>query len=207
MDSRSNILAIIFWTFLLPLSSYSQLYIGPKAGVNLSNINTNQALNLNKPYLGLNVGCFIHVPISEKVVFVPDLKFSQKGSKIELGTVFQNIRLNYLQSDLLLGYKTYKNLQVHGGIYIAKIVNGRGKSRSTGQAPKDVDVTGLYNGIDAGYALGLAYYFVDGQSGGIRYSKGLTNILTNEEALPGVFYQNVLIEIFVGFNFYDKKSE
>lgn len=94
-----------------------RVHFGVKAGVSLMTLgsaksNGSTANFSYKP--GLQAGIFYEIPLGKDVVFSPQLLYTQKGGKINNGSLFgvqytSTTSLNYLDIPLLFGFNATLN--------------------------------------------------------------------------------------------------
>lgn len=109
-----SILSAALFLLICP-TALSQINVGVRAGVNLSNFRPN--LIDYKPKPGINAALLLNIPFNRYLSMQVEPGFSQRGSKIDLdgmvlidGTWQKNevsgkIMLNYIEVPLLLQYK------------------------------------------------------------------------------------------------------
>jgi hypothetical protein len=86
------------------------------------------------------------------------------------------LRVQYLELPLLIKFSPVRSLYLEGGVYGAVKVGGRLTVRGT------QDASGLINGTDTGYILGIGgemKLLGRRQYTGLRYSHGLSKVLSN----------------------------
>ncbi|WP_224999946.1 porin family protein [Cesiribacter sp. SM1] len=90
----------------------AQIQIGPKVGVNVATMNLGERENKVEDGIGyaagLNVGVASNIRFTKMLSFAPEISFSQKGYKYDLGTSTMNgteeetFKTNYIDMPLLL---------------------------------------------------------------------------------------------------------
>ena len=114
---KLSLLAIILF-FSLPVFS-QQFSGGLLAGFNGSQVRGNQSFGFHK--LGFVGGVWVQSDINDKFYWSGELKFNQKGSRInpnsKNGYMLYIYRLNYIDLPVLVGYKYQDYLSFFGGLF------------------------------------------------------------------------------------------
>lgn len=158
----------------------SKLKFGFKGGVNFSNLYTDDVED-NNVLTGFNVGLFARLPITQTFAIQPELLYTTKGAELEYNNAFVNgtstFKLNYLELPVLLVINVSENFSVHGGPYLAYLIDGKATNDSQGTL-FDIENTldnDDYNKFDSGVAFGIGYD-TDTVGFGVRYSYGLQKV-------------------------------
>ena len=182
------ILNLLIVTLFSTLSSFSQLPIAFKIGINNSKINE----SYNKNYTSLYLGFSSEYVLNKKVNILSELIYSIEGSKSSLdawtndqktflGTVDVINKLSKLNLPLLLQIKLYNDIKIASGIQIAYILKNTeyfpSISSASSQTTDNINLTNRLNfsiPIDIRYSNSkLPFYF------NLRYNYGLNNIYKN----------------------------
>lgn len=132
---------------------------------------------------GLEFGVSVQSPITEKIIFQPELLYFQKGSRSRADSPYLiKFKLNYLELPMLLGYEINENIQLQGGPSFGYFLNGSVYSGGLSSS-----VTGKINKVDLSFMLGGSYRFLANTSIKVRYSIsvlpiGKTGNLVNDTA-------------------------
>jgi len=128
-------------------------------------------------------GLSAEIPLVKGLALCSGLAYSRKGGDGSLPswgmlTVVTPIqlRVQYLELPLIVKFSPTRSLYLEGGVYGAVKVGGRLTVRGT------QDASGLINGTDAGYVLGIGgeiKLLGRRQYTGLRYSHGLSKVLSN----------------------------
>lgn len=153
---------------------------GIKAGLNISNLNVNDVV-LKNAQIGFNGGLFAKIALTRHFAFQPELLFSTQGAELQynnnyvVGTV--TYHLNYLQVPLLGVYNITRNINVHGGVYVASLLSVNTKNGSDdGSFNFEEQISkSNFQSIDYGLVLGIGGD-INRISFGVRYDYGLSNI-------------------------------
>ena len=143
----------------------TELALGLKAGGTLSSFVGNQATNYKNHY-GFHTGLFATMAFSDRLAFQPEMLYSQKGA--ELTTIDLTSKVNYVDVPLLLRVRAGEAF-LEGGPQIGFLLRAKDESETYSRM-----VTGLYKGIDLGYAVGLGYQLKNGPGIGVRYNGGIS---------------------------------
>lgn len=124
--SRKIILltAVLFIAFPV----FSQRFTGGLlAGFNGSQVRGNQSFGFHK--LGFDGGVWVQSDISDKFYWSGELKFNQKGSRINPNSknayLLYIYRLNYIDLPVLIGYKYQDYLSFFGGLSFGYLLNSK----------------------------------------------------------------------------------
>src|SRR5690606_5086501 len=189
--------------------------IGIKAGLNLSQLYVDQpnAEDENMK-LGLKVGVFGKIPISNFLAVQPEVLYSNVGSKITYGgSNLENalgiepgevrFNLNYIQVPVALAANVGP-LNLHAGPYLSYLLSANVKDlKSANLNPTDVvDLdTEDFNRLDYGVLFGVGFD-VQGVTIGARYNYGLREI--GNSGIAGRLTDNSkngVGQIYIGFGF------
>jgi hypothetical protein len=154
--------------------------LGVKAGVNLSNLYTNDA-SVSDMIYGFNAGVYIKAPVSKIIAFQPEFYVTTKGASIRYndplldGTARFN--LTYLELPILCEIQTSRHFKLEVGSYIACLVGAKVTNMTEINLfdyEKNVDET-QFNRVDAGLVIG-AGVVSHSVTVGVRYSYGFTKV-------------------------------
>ena len=195
--------------FFSQTSSDSSLFkFGLKGGVNFSNLYT-QNVESNNVLTGFNAGVFAKIPFTESLAIQPELLYTTKGAKLTYNNYFVNgtakFNLNYVELPVLLVVNLTKNFNIHGGVYVAYLIDGKVTNDSQGTLfdfqnnLKNED----FNKFDTGLAVGVGYD-ADKFGFGVRYNYGLQKV-GKERSFLGTNYtfpdgKNSVINIYVSYS-------
>ncbi len=139
------------------------------AGATATQIHGDGMAGYNK--LGMEFGFSVQSPISEKLLFQPEILYFQKGSSSNADTPFYlKYKLNYLELPLMFGYNINEYFQVQGGPSIGYLLKGEVSSALSSNSLDGV------NKIDASVMVGGSYRFLANTSIKLRYSISFLSI-------------------------------
>lgn len=193
----------------LAINTNAQTKFGAKAGVNISNLKGDSESANSK--VGIYVGGYANLKISEQFAFQPEVLYSAQGAKEsgnleidQLGRVWADVKykLNYINVPLMIKYYPVKGFNIEAGPQIGFLVdskmNIKGHVTSTQQKfDTNEKMNSLLKSVDFGLNVGLGYEFENGLNLGARYNFGLTNISNVEEGK----IKNSVFSLGLGYSF------
>lgn len=138
---KKTVLTSLIFLAFVPIKA--QVSLGPKAGMNLATLTTDDNASRKKEFLpGLNAGIALNIGISERFSVQPELNFSQQGFKSEIsvpnnpaaGPVYDNpfiltCRLNYISMPVLFkatfGHPARTRGFINAGPYLSYIIENK----------------------------------------------------------------------------------
>lgn len=197
MKIKNKVIIIVaILSFIGFNTAKAQSHFGVRAGVNFANLAIdNVETNVNT---GFKVGLYYTYMIqNSQIAIQPELLFSQKGAKKDLGSVTEKVNINYLEIPVLVKYmfNTVGNIrpEIYIGPYLGIKVGGQVKLKNK-KASLSKDLQNVES-ADFGFIFGAGISF-NKYNVGLRYSLGVSDIdATNTEASNRVF------SIVVGYNF------
>jgi hypothetical protein len=182
--------------------------IGVKAGINLANVYMDDVADENLK-VGLNVGLFAKIPVSEFFAIQPEVLYSSKGSKITYDDALQGegeyrFNLNYVEVPVLAVFNIGPHFNIHAGPYAAFLASANIKDMhedGTVEGIEDLNVDN-FNRFDYGLSGGLGLEFGNFIIGG-RYNYGLHE-LGKSGSLSGELTRdskNSVASFYIGFGF------
>ena len=182
--------------------SGSDIKYGAKGGLNLANIVGNDAGDANN-YIGFNVGFFVEIPVTDKLIFQPEILYSAQGSKsdgiIDGYNVDATLKFNYINVPLMFKYQVANKFSLEAGPYIGFLTSAKLKFDVEGLGSDTVDMKDDVKSTDFGIGVGMNYEFSDVIFANARYQGGLTEIGDSEAG--GNSVKNSVFQIGLGFRF------
>lgn len=121
--------------------------------------------------LGMEFGFSVQSPLTDKLLFQPEILYFQKGSSSSADSPFYlKFKLNYLELPLMLGYNVNDFFQLQAGPSIGYLLNGEVMSALPINSIDNV------NKIDASVMAGVNYRFLANTSIKMRYSVSFLSI-------------------------------
>ena len=182
--------------------SGSDIKYGAKGGLNLANIVGDDAGDANN-YVGFNVGFFVEIPVTDKLIFQPEILYSAQGSKsdgiIDGYNVDATLKFNYINVPLMFKYQVANKFSLEAGPYIGFLTSAKLKFDVEGLGSDTVDMKDDVKSTDFGIGVGMNYEFSDVIFANARYQGGLTEIGDSEAG--GNSVKNSVFQIGLGFRF------
>ena len=182
--------------------SGSDIKYGAKGGLNLANIVGDDAGDANN-YVGFNAGFFVEIPVTDKLIFQPEILYSAQGSKSEGIVDGYNVdailKFNYINLPLMFKYQVANKFSLEAGPYIGFLTSAKLKFDVEGLGSDTVDMKDDVKSTDFGIGVGMNYEFSDVIFANARYQGGLTEIGDSEAG--GNSVKNSVFQIGLGFRF------
>ena len=179
------------FAMLTAFSQKSHVNFGLKGGLNFTTFSSDD--NANYDYkTGFNVGGLLHVHITERFAFQPELFYSLEGAALNLPGTTDKLKANlsYVRLPLLLQIMTGSGLRFALGPQLGILTSARQKNGST-----SIDVKNSYKSTEAGLVGGVGFVFKNGLGIDARYNYGLSKInagagsdVKNRGFAVGLFY-------------------
>ncbi len=175
--------------------------VGVRAGVNVANLSFSSETEVtdSKNLTGLVAGVFVTVQVNGIVAFQPEVLFSMQGTKFRDAGQTAKIKLDYIQTPLLLHLKPGAKSPI--ALLVGPTLGFKSSAKiEVPGAPVgfddefDDDVKGFDLGLVTGAALELGPLVLDG-----RYTWGLTNI-AKDSSDPGTA-KNRVFSATIGIRF------
>lgn len=186
MKNLKTLLTIVFLAsigqvaFSQSSTDSSKLKFGLKGGVNFSNLITDN-VDDNNVLTGFNLGVFARIPITQTFAIQPEVLYTTKGAELQYNNAFVNgtstFKLNYLEVPVLLVINLSENFSIHGGPYLAYLIDGKATNDAQGTL-FDVESNlsnDDYNKFDTGVSFGIGYE-TNKIGFGLRYNYGLQKV-------------------------------
>jgi len=191
-----------------PLKKETNTKFGVKAGVNFSNLYTDD-VDDNNMLTGFHVGGYAKIGLSDTFAIQPEISYTTKGAEL----VYSNIlfsgtgkfKLNYIEVPVLAVINVTENLSIQVGPYAAYLIDAKITNEASGNAfdfASNLD-TDDYNRFDAGLVGGIDFD-LGGFGFGARYNYGLTKV-GKDAAFGSAFTfpdaKNSVISAYLSFGF------
>lgn len=200
-------IAIMLFGFV----SAQDVKYGIKGGLNVSNFSGDTDGVDLKFRLGLNIGVFVEVKLSDKFSIQPEVLYSQQGAKLIIAGNFNdgyNItsfkvtdkeNLAYINVPVMFKYYAIEKFSIEVGPQIGFLVSEKAKIKAEGRTIEESDRE-YYKKVDFGLNFGAEYDFTENIFVGARYNLGLTNIGTTAPGDDGKNHNRVF-SLSVGYRF------
>lgn len=178
---------------LFPILTFAQnsvVRFGPKAGINVANINGNEIEKL-VPTVDLVAGAFIEVFATDWLSFSLEALYSGQGANIKGEKT--TLDIDYIKAPILISFYPVKGLGIKTGFDTGYLIIADFKNECQRINMKDV-----FNKFDMSIPVGVSYTFDFGFTMEARYNFGVSNILANETNLKA---RNNVFSFTVGWKF------
>jgi hypothetical protein len=169
---RKTILLLL--TVILFNSSYSQINIGLKSGINITT--TRDLIAFPRNRLAWHAGGFVTIALSDKFHLQPELLYSTKGNRSynQIGDSKLVTRMNYINMPILLGWRIDNKTTFTSGIELGYLVSVHHIILS---ARENLNESKNYpSKFDAGIAIGIKHAFIKNMGVEVRYNYGLRTL-------------------------------
>lgn len=198
-------LIFAFPLFLLFSFSYAQveLWLGPKAGINIANVSDMDGKSLT----GANFGLAFAVKFSERYALQPEIGFSMQGSK-EVFKSNEDMKLNYFSFGIINKLYLVEGFHILAGPEFNFKVND---TFSDWDADDYYDENGNYLGdsdtqpFDFALVGGLGYDLPMGLSFEARYKQGLQDVNDFFNVDDGKSRLNQVFQFGIAYKFHLNK--
>ncbi len=179
-------------------SSSRDVSLGLKAGVAFTTLVGKDTQGFNS-MAGFHGGLFANIGINRMVAFQPELLYSQKGAKYNVGKADEGtLHLNYV--DVPLAF----HVNADGLFFEVGPQVGFLAAAKTKYGTATTDVTNGYNSVDFGYLAGIGYQQKQGLGVGLRYNGGFTNV-GKATTVGNTTYQyrarNSALQLYLSYSF------
>lgn len=155
---------------LVANSSFGQVRLGLKAGVNAATVADNE---WTKTRFGINAGPIAQINIGKMFFVQCELLYSLKGFKYDYEdstwSDHATISLHYINLPVLLAFKAGKNFSIKLGPEIGRLLSARNETA-------EIDISDIYDDFDFGADLGLSYSYKK-LALDIRYNYGIKKVI------------------------------
>lgn len=178
---------------LISTSTFAQLQIGIKGGVNASNFSGKNLEGYKKEGLvGFHVGGYLDIPVSGIFSVKPEVLWSTQGAKLEDATGGKtDYKLNYVNVPVLAKFDL-------GGAYVEFGPQfGFKASENIG----NTTINDFAKGLDLSGAVGLGFNSGRGFGIAARYFAGLSKVSDYEFGNTKPDYKNSVFQLSLTYNF------
>lgn len=179
--------------FAFGFANAQEAKFGIKGGLNLANFKGD--IEDGSSLLGLHIGGFVEIKISDKFVIQPEVLYSGQGSDSDEGS----FNLTYINVPLMAKYYVADKFNLEAGPQIGFLTSAKIKMDGN-----SIDSKRLFNSTDFGINFGAGYDFTQKLSAGIRYNLGVSGIFSDEfkDALDNdVKVQNSVFSLSLAYKF------
>ncbi len=183
---------------LIATIAYSQISLGLKAGVNISNFTGGDFEAIEKsPLTTFHAGGLVHIKFGH-LVLQPELLFSEQGAKLKKADVESDFKISYLNIPIMVQW------EFDGGFYLE--AGPQGGFKVSENVPDSIQGDFVKSG-DLSFGLGLGFHSPKGFGIGGRYLVGLSKIGEFDSANIDPDFKNAVIQFSIFYTFFGKKKE
>lgn len=187
---------IVLVTCLIAVSSllnaqHIHVNFGPKAGLNLAMLNTEDDAIEYEFMPSFHVGALAHMHFTKHFAVQPEILFSAQGAKYSLPGEDFKLHLNYVTLPIIGQYMFGNGFRLQTGPQLGVLVNAEAKTDGSSD-----DVKENFNKLDFSWVFGASYVTRPGLGFDARYNLGVSNInevdavkVRNSVIALGLFYQ------------------
>lgn len=135
--------------------SFSQIQIGVRGGLNISNV-VGKDVEEADFKLGPHVGPFLRVKAGDRIIIQPEVLFSMKGTSYSNGNAKWSQRLNYIDIPLMVGFKPTDGFGILLGVQPSLLVGAKQTFEFNGKKTSETSTDGLSK-FDFGAVAGLQF--------------------------------------------------
>jgi len=182
---------IIFFLILISFSiSAQRTPLGLKAGTSISSIGGDSE-NVS-PKIGLHVGFFSSLMLSEKLSFKPEIVLSNQGARNSENSE-SRFSYWYLNAPLIIRYQEETQVFLDFGIQLGTILHAHFKENDEKE-----NITSQIENFDFSVSAGIGYELSKNISIEARYNHGLTNTSRNPE-FDGESFPNRVLQLTLAY--------
>ena len=189
---------IILPAILIASMVHSQISLGLKAGVNISNFAGDDfGLIEKKALVGFHGGGLVHISFGH-LVLQPELLFSTQGARLESNGRETDFKISYLTIPVMLKWET------DGGFYLE--AGPQGGFKVSENVPDSI-TSDFVKGGDFSINVGLGYHSKGGFGIGGRYNVGISKIGEFDSGNINPDFKNAVIQFSIFYTFLGKKNK
>lgn len=189
---------VLFLAFIFGAKAQiSDVKLGAKAGLNLSNFTTSEYDAIT----GFHIGALAEVFISEEFSIQPEILYSTQGAeaKVDYADYSWEINIDYINIPVMAKYYVAEGFSVQAGPQFGFLIKAEEKEDFEGEK-ETFDIKQYLNSFDFGMNLGVGYELPMGVFFDVRYNLGLTKINKESDSEDDDLKNNVF-QIGVGYKF------
>jgi hypothetical protein len=190
-----RLLVLVITLSAICFSTYSQVSLGIKGGLNLSNI-TGDDIDDADMRASIHLGGYLNFAFSEKLSLQPELLYNSMGAKDNPDPDLDyTLKLSYITIPVNLMY-SIRNFNIHAGPQLGFLVAAKEKYEAGGDSQEN-DIKDELKGADFGFGLGVGANFGK-LNATIRYVAGLSSIVDEGD----IDVKNSLIQLSLGYRIF-----
>lgn len=186
---KRRILSLVAATLLLSTAGFSQLSLGIKAGINISNFSGGDFDAVEKKaLLGFHGGGFLNVGFGGSLSLQPELLLSTQGARIDsLNGKSSDWKVSYITVPVMLKYRTQGS-----GFYLEA---GPQFGFKVSDNIKDQTIENFANDLDLAFGAGLGFQSKGGLGIGARYLAGISKVGDFDSGNINPDFRNSVIQV------------
>ena len=180
------------------MDAREELKVGIKAGMNYSNVYSESGEGfVADGKAGFAGGVFVSIPLSQLVGIQPELMYSQKGFKGELGPIKYNATFDYLDLPIHLQIKPTENISILAGPQFSYLLSSKYEVGSLGFSNNDAedDNNRATVGLSAGVDFTVQNFLISA-----RGSWDLSKV-NKDNSTSDINYKNQVLQVTLGYRF------
>ena len=190
-----RILLTVFTLFVV-FANYAQIPLGFKAG-----INSNKIASRNVPFdysyslksaISFHVGVFTKLKLSNKLNFIPELRFIQKCGKPNSPNSNFTMKLSYIEFPLLISYQPLAWLSIEAGPSVGFNI-GDNTNNDSYNLTDAGGIGGFRFNLTPKWSIITHYYYGMSPIGKFYFNSGPNSVLPAEEVK--IYNQNIQLSV------------
>lgn len=170
----------------------TEITVGPKVGLNVTNISNQDAKNK----VSFHLGGFAEFKFNDFFAVQPELLYSRQGLRDKVDGHKYRIRVNYLNIPVLAKLYVLKDLSVDLGPELGFALNAKSKIKSGNTTTKTKIKDN--NTLVVNFVIGVSYNWDDFMFSA-RYNVGLSNVMDKDKW--GGNNKNHVFQLSAGYRF------
>ena len=177
--------SIVILTSTSALAQDDENEVGVKAGLNLSNLFSDE-INDQNARVGYQAGLFFKVGLTDHFAIQPEVLYTTKGTTAEYDNFLTGDgeftqKFNYIEVPALAVINLNENINIHAGPYFAYLLSAQVENKSANSDFNFIEELDEddFNRFDYGLAAGVEFEF-DIIGFGIRYDYGMAKVGKNQ---------------------------
>lgn len=188
---------IILPVMLAVMLAHSQISVGVKAGVNISNFTGGDFENIEKEALvGFHGGGLVHISLGHLVI-QPELLFSTQGAKLKSNGIESDFKVSYVNIPAMVKWETSNGFYLEAG--------PQGGFKVSESVPDSI-TSDFVKGGDLSFNLGLGFHSKTGLGIGGRYNVGISKIGDFDSNNIDPDFRNAVIQFSIFYTFPGNKK-
>lgn len=176
MKKTKRIVLTSLAVFAFGVMNAQNVKFGVKAGINVSTLNGEKNVS---PKLGLAIGGFAELKLSEKFSLQPEVQYSSVGAESDASN--DMISMSYIYVPVMAKYYVANKFSLEAGPQIGFLTSA--KYVQIDKQVQTMNAKDLFKSTDLGLNFGAGYDINDNIQLSVRYSAGLSDVYRDEFGL------------------------